>query len=163
MRRLVLMIPALALLAGMWLPGPSRANPGAQRPLVVIVGTSAGMSDISLALLRRTFQGEPAHTKTGKRLVPLNHQLGSKERVFFDRVVLGLEPSQVGQFWIDRRIRDQGVPPRTLPSPDFAVRVVVSYPGAITYVNAHAMPSSVQVLRVDGKLPGEAGYLLQGD
>jgi hypothetical protein len=40
--------------------------------------------------------------------------------------------------------------------------VVASYPGAITYVRADMVNASVRVLRVDGKLPGDPGYLLAG-
>lgn len=138
------------------------ARAEANQPLFVVVGASTDMTDISLAALRRAFQGEPAFTPSGKRLVPLNHAIGIPERVAFDRGVLGLEPDEVGRFWINRRIRDEGAPPRTLPSAELGVRVVASYPGAITYIQAKFLNPSVRVLRIDGKLPGDPGYLLAG-
>jgi hypothetical protein len=97
-------------------------------------------------------------------LVPLNHPVRTHERELFDRKVLGLEPGDVGRFWINRRIRDEGVPPRTVPSPQLAPRVVASYPGAIAYVSSSllakmAVSTQVRILSVDGKSPSDPGYL----
>lgn len=128
-------------------------------PLVVIVSPKTDLTDISLAMLRRAFRGELAGTPSGKRLVPMNCPLKSYERESFDRKVLGLEPDEVARFWINRRIRDEGLPPRTLPSLDMATRVVVSYPGAIAYVRASFANKSVRALKVDGKAYAEPGYL----
>lgn len=162
MRRFVHVLAPLVLLLGALLPIHSGVRAAPKQPLLVVVGTSTGITDISLALLRRAFQGEVAVASNGKRLVPLNLPVGAPERTLFDRAVLGLEPSDVGRFWINRRIRDEGLPPRTVPSPELGVRVVAAYPGAITYVHPQKVNASVRVLRVDGKLPGDPGYLLSG-
>jgi hypothetical protein len=155
-------LSALVLLLGVLSPFTSGAHADERSALVVIVGTGSDVTDISLAMLRRAFSGEPASTPKGTRLVPLNQPVGSAERALFDRAVLNLEPNDVGRFWISRRIRDEGLPPRTLPSLDLGVRVVASYPGAITYVSPDQVNKNVRALRIDGKLPGDAGYLLAG-
>ncbi|MFT3925870.1 MAG: hypothetical protein QM778_25225 [Myxococcales bacterium] len=162
MGKLMHMFAVFLLGLAMLLPVQSGVRAEVNQPLVVVVGVKTNLTDISLAMLRRAFQGEGASTSDGKRLVPLNHAVGSSERALFDRAVLGLEPSEVGRFWINRRIRDEGAPPRTLPSADMGVRVVASYPGAITYVSAKNVNANVRVLRIDGKLPQDAGYLLTG-
>lgn len=128
-------------------------------PLVVIVSSKTAITDISLATLRRVFQGESTSASDGQRLVPMNCPLKSPERELFDRKVLGLEPDAVARFWINRRIRDESLPPRTLPSVDLGVRVVASYPGAITYVGAGMVTKSVRVLKVDGKTASDPKYL----
>ncbi len=162
MRIITHLFVAFSLLASVLMPLQSGAHAEANPPLVVVVGAKTNLTDISLAMLRRAFQGEVALTADGKRLVPLNHAVGNLERVQFDQAVLGLAPSDVGRFWINRRIRDEAPPPRTLPSADLGVRVVASYPGAITYVSSTAVNASVRVVRIDGKLPGDPGYLLAG-
>lgn len=162
MRIITYLFVALPLLVSMLMPLQSGVHAEAHPPLVVVVGVKTNLTDISLAMLRRAFQGEVALTTDGKRLVPLNHAVGSLERVQFDEAVLGLAPSDVGRFWINRRIRDEAPPPRTLPSADLGVRVVASYPGAITYVSGSAVNASVRILRIDGKLPSDPGYLLAG-
>jgi hypothetical protein len=64
----------------------------------------------------------------------------------------------VGRFWINRRIRDEGAPPRTLTSAELAVKVVASLPGSITYVSPSMVTPNVRVLTIDGKSPTQAGY-----
>jgi len=141
------------------LPIPNGAQAAARSPLAVIVNASTTkLSEISTATLRRAFRGEVAETPEGKRLVPLNGALRSPERERFDRKVMGLAPDEVARFWIDRRIRDEGLPPRTVPA-ELIVRVVASYPNAIGYVALDRIGKGVRTLRVDGKLPSDAGYL----
>lgn len=152
---------ALALLLLAALPiGRSHVR-AAGKPLVIVVSAVAAMKDISTATLRRAFQGMPTDFEGGKRFVPLNHPTGAPTRVQFDRAVLGLEPDAVGAFWIDRRIRDESPPPRTVPSPELALRIAGSLPGAITYVFPESVTAAVKVLTIDGKAAGAPGYLLK--
>ncbi len=138
-----------------------RGARAAGKPLVVIVGASVPLKDISLALLRRAFLGEAAEYTSGKRLIPINHPPATPMRDQFDKVVLGLKPEEVGRFWIDRRIRDQPPPPKTVPSVELAVRIVMSLPGAISYVTQDMVNDKVHVLTIDGKAAGQPGYVLQ--
>ncbi|HEY1481360.1 MAG TPA: hypothetical protein VGF19_01445, partial [Candidatus Acidoferrum sp.] len=43
------------------------------------------------------------------------------------------------------------------------LRTVDATPGAIGLVDVYAINSSVKVLRIDGKLPFDAGYVLKGN
>lgn len=153
-------LTAVLLLVGM-LPSPPRGalaqTPG---PLLVIVGKSTPVKDVSLATLRRVFQGEPTEYAPGERLIPFNLRAGTTERSRFDLSVLGIAPEDVGRYWIDRRIRDEAAPPRLLPSPLLGVKVVASLRGAITYVTEAHLSSSVRVLTIDGKAPSQPGYPL---
>jgi len=151
-------IALFALAAAMPTAKPARAQK--HPPLAVVVGVAMKMTDISLATLRAIFRGEHTTAPDGKRFVPVNAPLNSYERELFDRKVLGLAPGDVAQFWINRRIRDEGLPPRTLPTAELGVRVVASYPGAIAYVSSSIVVPGVRVLKIDGKLPTEPGYLL---
>jgi hypothetical protein len=150
--------------ASMWLVAFawSDHNPvqAAGKPLVVIVSVATPIRDITTALLRRAFLGEAAEYAAGKRLIPINNPLSTPARVSFDRKVLSLEPQEVGRFWIDRRIRDQSGPPKTVPSADLALRVVMSLPGAISYIYPDQVNDKVRALTVDGKTSESPGYLL---
>ena len=154
-----LLVLALTLMVGVLLPVGPPLSATAGNALAVIVHPSTSLTNISLARLRQTFRSEYAEDDAGKRLIPFNTKIGTSERIVFDRAVLGLEPGEVGRFWIQSPIRDEGLPPRTLPAPLLAVRVAAAYPGAITYVRVSAVTSAVRVLKVDGKSPGQPGYL----
>jgi hypothetical protein len=132
----------------------------AGQPLVVIVGASVPMKDISTALLRRAFLGEVAEYASGKRLIPINQPPDNPPRSQFDKAILGLNPTEVGRFWVDRRIRDQSSQPKSVPSPEIALRVVMSVPGAITYVTPDMLNEKVRALTIDGKSHDQAGYAL---
>jgi hypothetical protein len=50
-----------------------------------------------------------------------------------------------------------------LPSDDLVLKAVAEHPGALGVVNVYSINSAVKVLKVDGKLPLEQGYLLHGN
>ena len=50
-----------------------------------------------------------------------------------------------------------------LASDDMVLKAVAENPGALGIVNVYSITSSVKVLKVDGKLPLEQGYLLHGN
>jgi hypothetical protein len=150
-----------ALILGALSPLPlQRVQAAAGPALVVVIATTTGVRDITTAILRRAFMGYPTEVG-GKRLIPINHPTGSPNRVMFDQLMLGLSPDEVGRFWVDRRIRDESPPPKTVPSPDLAVRVAASLPFAITYITPDLVNDKVAVLTIDGKSPKDGSYLLK--
>ena len=50
-----------------------------------------------------------------------------------------------------------------LGSDEEVVKAVAAQPGAIGVVNVYSINSTVKVMKVDGKLPLEQGYLLHGN
>lgn len=151
---------ACLLLAGVLVPLRIPVARAAGDQLVVVIAASIPVVDISSATLRRVFTGY-ATELGGKRLIPVNQIPNSTYRTRFDRAVLGLTPDEVGRFWVDRRIRDESPPPRTVPSVELAVRLVASLPGIITYVSADLLNAKVRALRVDGMNPSDPGYPLR--
>lgn len=131
----------------------------AGKPLVVVIAASSTVRDISMGELRRAFLGE-AVTLGGKRLIAINHPLTAPSRIQFDRIAFGLTPDEVGRFWVDRSIRAQSPPPKTVQSSELAVRIAMSLPGAITYTTADAVTEKLRALTIDGKAPGQSGYPL---
>lgn len=51
---------------------------------------------------------------------------------------------------------------KIVDSDDSVMQAVASTPGAIGLVDVYSINSSVKVLRVDGKLPFDVGYVLKG-
>jgi hypothetical protein len=154
----VFAVATLLLALGFW---PLTSGPvlAAAQPIVVVVKASFQVKDIDLATLRRVFSGQ-ATDLGGKRLIPINHPNGTPQRVAFDKQVLGLEAADVGKFWIAKRIRDEGSPPKTVPSAELAVRIAASLAGAVTYALPAQVNASVRVLTVNGKAAGQPQYPL---
>lgn len=133
----------------------------ASEPLVMIINTSVSLKDITLPMLRRAFEGSPVEYASGKRIIPFNALSESSDRVLFDRAVLGLTPDEMARFWVDQRIRSAAQAPRTIGTPELAVRVIASLPGAITYVRESKADRTVRVLSIEGKSPEDEDYLLR--
>lgn len=141
---------------------PVRASPAlAQRApgVALIVAANSGITDIPSDVVRSTFQGLRVDYK-GVTLVPFNLPPKTPVREKMDRALLGLEPAEVGRFWIDQRIRDGRTAPRTIPTIDLLVRVVAQLKGAIAGVPANQIGPQTRAIRIDGKGPSESGYFL---
>ena len=113
-------------------------------------------TDIDIGTLRRAFEGAPG--LSGQRH-PRHHGPTAATRIAFDRQCSSSSRRR-RQVWIDKRIRDEGAPPKTVPTPELAVRLTASVPGIITYGTQDLVNASVRVLTIGGKAPGQPGYPL---
>lgn len=156
---LILAVVFSATALGFSAPSEQPANAQAL-PLAIIVAPSTSEKDISLALVKRIFKGETTEF-AGARVVPFSYPQQNAWRSSFDRAVLGFTPEQVGAYWVDRRIRGQGMPLRSVPEAAVMKAVVAKVPGAIGYVPANELDASVRALTVDGKGPNMPGYTIR--
>jgi hypothetical protein len=127
--------------------------------LVLVTSRELQVGNISLGVARRAFLGDPTDLG-GKRIVPFNYPVGDPLRQAFDRLLLGMEPDQMGRYWVDRRIRGQGMPPKTAPSRELMRAIVGRVPGVLGYLTPDFLDASVQPLSIDGKRYTDAGYPL---
>ena len=128
--------------------------------LAVVVAKSSSVDDVSLSELKRIFTNEGDSDRSGQRYVPFNHPPHTTDRVGFDRVVLGMSPDEVSQFWIERKIRGLSGPPRSVDSLSLLLRLIARLPGAIGYARPSQLTADVRAVRVNGKLPSDPGYAL---
>lgn len=131
----------------------------AEGGLVLVVGKDNPIGSITRAELNRLYSGD-AIKIDGQPAVPFALGANRPERHAFDEVVLGMGPDEVNKYWIDRRIRGQGNPPRSAPSPEVMARVVASFPAAIGYLPASALTPALKPVAIDGKSYTDRGYLL---
>lgn len=159
-KRWLVLLGGLVFLLSAAAPRPVGAKATDEVALAIIVAKSSKLTNIALADLRNLFEGaQPEHEPS--RLIPLNHLPKTADRVGFDRVVLQMSPEEVGRFWIARKIQGGANPPRSVSSLVTLRRVVQKLPGAIAYIRPALLSSEVRAIRVDGKLPEDAGYPLR--
>lgn len=133
---------------------------GGTAPIAVIVSKSFPAEGVSFGDLKRVYMGSPVMV-AGKLLVPITYPRETTERVDFDSTVLGMSAEEVGLYWIDRKIRGQSGPPKSVGNAATVVRVIAKVDGAIGFVKATAATGKdIKILRIDGKLPRESGYRL---
>ncbi len=150
---------ALVLFGATGFSSPVGAGESKTR-LAVVVSKDSPINDISFYELKRLYLGERINLG-GKRLVPLNLSPPTRERVGFDKTVLNMSPEAIARYWIDRKIRGESGPPKTIEPADLLQRVVARLDGAVGYAPVNEVRSELKVIRVDGKAPGDSGYPLE--
>lgn len=140
--------------------GATAQTKSEKKPIVVIVAADSKLRDISHAMLRRIFLGEPSEYQ-GVRWVPFNYGPDDALRVSFDDLALRLSKEASGRYWVDRRIRGEGLPPRAIPNQSLLRAVVARLPGAIGYITADNLNGSVRALTVDGIAYDRPNYQLR--
>ena len=151
---------ALALLsAAPCVEGTAHAS--ARVVLMAFVAKDSSIRDLKMAELRHLFTNATGIGLSDEQAIPFNQPVHSKDRVGFDQAVLRLKPEQVGRFWIDHKIRGLSGPPRSVDSLPLLLRLVARIKGAVGYARPEQVAGDVRVIRIDGKLPTDAGYSLQ--
>ncbi|MET0793906.1 MAG: hypothetical protein ABW061_20470 [Polyangiaceae bacterium] len=161
-RRLgVYLVIGLASLLLLLLPSAERNAKAADRViLAVVVAQNSVVQNLTLAQLRRIFTNEGDNDSSGQRYVPFNHPPHTTDRVAFDKIVYGMSPDEVSQFWIERKIRGLAGPPRSVDSLSLLLRLIARLPGGISYARPAQLTGDVRAIRVNGKLPSDPAYPL---
>jgi hypothetical protein len=158
-RRNVLLTLGLALPLVCALPSAERSARAAERvTLAVFVAKDSALQNLKMTELRRIFTNADDSGFSGQRSVPFNHTARSGDRVGFDQTVLRMDPDEVSRFWIDRKIRGLPGPPRAVDSLSALLRLVSHTTAGVGYARPNQVTNDVRVIRIDGKLPSEAGY-----
>ncbi|HYQ46257.1 MAG TPA: hypothetical protein VER11_30015 [Polyangiaceae bacterium] len=144
------------------LPDVERSARAAERiTLAVFVAKESSLQGLKLSELRRIFTNADDSGFSGQRSVPFNHTARSTDRIGFDQTVLRMSPEEVSRFWIDRKIRGLPGPPRAVDSLSQLLRLVSRTSSGIGYARPSQLTNEVRVIRIDDKLPSQAGYPLQ--
>jgi len=86
----------------------------------------------------------------------------ARERNVVLKIIYQMSESQFKQYWIAKIFRAESASaPKVVYSNDMANELVTAIPGAIAFIDARDVRPGAKVLRVDGRLPGEAGYPLR--
>jgi hypothetical protein len=143
----------LFLLAALLLPASCFG-----RDVAVIAHRDNASSAINSADLLKLLKTDSPKWPDGTKVVVILGDPGSTESRFLLERVFKVTPSEVPAF-LDAH-KDTVM---VLRSDDLVLKAVAGHPGAIGVVNVYSINSAVKVLRVDGKLPLEQGYLLHGN
>lgn len=130
--------------------------------LAILVNTTNPVDNLSLPELRKVFLGERSHWPNGRRITLVMLEPGQPERKALIREVCQMTESDFSRHFLQGVFTGEVlVSPKTLSSPAGARKFVFNVPGAIGFVRASDVDSSVKVIRVDGRLPGDKEYGLR--
>jgi ABC-type phosphate transport system substrate-binding protein len=130
--------------------------------LAIVVNTTNSVDSLSLAELRKVFLGERSHWPNGRRITLVMMEPGQPERKALIREVCQMSESDFSRHFLHGVFTGEVfVSPKTLASPVGVRKFVFNVPGAIGYVRASDVDSSVKIIRVDGRLPSDKEYGLR--
>lgn len=129
--------------------------------LAIIVNKASPMEDVSPSDLAKIFKAQKAASPDGVAYVlgvrdsGPDHDCALKEIYGFDG------DAQYDKYFLQAAFAGtvQG-PPTPLSSSAAVLQFVSGCPGAISFLSANEVDATVKVLKVDGKVPGDAGYPL---
>ena len=129
--------------------------------LAVVVHPQNPLSELSARELREVLLMERQHWRGGLRIYLILPESGTPEKDTLLRRALQMNEDQLRRHYLTKLYGGE-IPafPGTAASAAAARRVVAHAQNALAIVDSAAVDASVKLLRVDGRRPGDAGYLL---
>lgn len=129
--------------------------------IAVIVNPRNPETGVPSSELEHIFKQEKQHWKAGEKIYLILQESGTPEKDIVLRRLYRMTDMELKQFWLGKLYRGEIASfPRVAPSNAAVKRIVAWAPNALGFIDTSAVDASVKVLRIDGKRPGEAGYLL---
>jgi ABC-type phosphate transport system substrate-binding protein len=133
----------------------------ASADVAIVVHVENPESGLTSEELGRILRQEQRRFRAGGSIYLVFQSSGSPARDVVLRRVFRMNDLELKQFWLGKLYRGEIASfPRVVDSDVAVKRLVARAPGALGFVDAAALDGSVKVLHIDGKLPGEPGYLL---
>jgi ABC-type phosphate transport system substrate-binding protein len=147
----------LAFLSGLALPATAVGG-----DIAVVVRPDTPVDDLTLSQTRKLFLGERQFWNSNLGVTLLVRAPVARERDVLLKVVYRMSEAEFKQYWILKMFRQEAAEgPKIVFSGQMAAELVTALPGSVTFVDTTQVPKGLKVLRIDGKLPGEAGYPLK--
>ena len=125
------------------------------KEVALVVAKSSVLHDLQSAEITKAFKTPPAKWVDGKEIVFVVKAPSSSETRVFGTKLLNQVADQLPAFFANAKKTFVIV-----TSDEEVIKTVNSIPNAIGIVDLYSINSSVTVLKIDGKLPLEPGYLL---
>ncbi len=130
--------------------------------VAVVVNADTPVNNLSLADVRKIFLGDRQYWTANIPVVLLMRAPVARERDVVLKTIYQMSESRFKQYWIAKIFRAESASaPKVVYSNDMANELVTAIPGAIAFIDSRDVKPGTKVVRVDGLLPGEAGYPLR--
>jgi ABC-type phosphate transport system substrate-binding protein len=121
--------------------------------MAVVVNKDNIAQNVTSAHLAKIFKGEVKKWPDGRNVVLVLHSSSAGELGTLEHL------TKLSEANVRAMLAAQHDAIRTVGSDAEVIDAVASTPGAIGFVEEHSITDRVTVVRVDGKLPMEVGYL----
>jgi ABC-type phosphate transport system substrate-binding protein len=121
--------------------------------MAVVVNKDNVAQNFTSAHLAKIFKGEVKKWPDGRNVVLVLHGNSPDEIVTLEHL------NKMTEAEVKALVASHQDAVRTVGTDADVIEVVATTPGAIGFVSEHSITERVNVVKVDGKLPMEAGYL----
>lgn len=129
--------------------------------VAVIVNKQNPVTAVTLAELSKILKQEKQYWEGGKKVYLILQEAGSTEKKVVLQKIYKMNDEDLKKFWLGKMFRGEIASfPKTLGSSEAVKRFISQVPNAIGFIDSSAADSSIKVLSVDGKEPGDRGYPL---
>lgn len=127
----------------------------------MVTGTGSRLQDVSLTDLSKLCKGTQKAWPDGRAFILVVHHPDSPEMKTVLEKIFGVTQADLKPAMT--KLTDTRSFLKVVDSDEDVIRTVGATPGAVGIMDVYAINSAVKVLRVDGKLPFDAGYCLKGN
>jgi len=132
----------------------------AVKNMAVVVSAGSKLADVPLTDLTKLCKGTQKAWPDGKNFTLVIRDPESAEmRGAVQKILGGASPDLKATI---AKLNEARQVIKIVDNDEDVLRTVEATPGAVGLVDVYAINSAVKVLRVDGKLPFDAGYALKG-
>jgi hypothetical protein len=149
------------LILGPTSAGSAHSVHAQQAAVAIVVNASTVTSDISSVRLRKIFMGDDQYLDKNRRVVLLVPSASAPEWIVLLKRVYRMSAAQYRQYWIGKLFRAEVSSGPEMVDQQALLKMLALTPGAITFMPASEVGRDLKVLRIDGKLPGDAAYKLK--
>jgi ABC-type phosphate transport system substrate-binding protein len=140
------------------------ASLASARDLALVSNKTNALGDITLSDLVKICKAQTSHWPDGKSVTFVMRAPSTPEMRLVLEKVYGMSSSEVSSLVVNFNKAHPNSPIFLIATSDEdLVNKVASLPGAIGIVDVYSINSSVEVVKVAGKLPLEPGYPLHGN
>ncbi len=128
------------------------------KQLAIVADKANSTSNLTAAELVRIFTAHSRNWPDGKSITIVMRDPSIADMQLVLRKLMNMTPEQAHAFVLAHRDAIM-----VADSDDAVLRFVSTSPGAIGVVDLYSLTQDVHVVKIDGKLPVEQGYLLRGN
>ncbi|MFZ0760200.1 MAG: hypothetical protein WAM69_09640 [Candidatus Sulfotelmatobacter sp.] len=128
--------------------------------MAVVVSSDNPTANLSLGELRKIFAGAKHSWPGGQAIKLVTRDPGCPERLALLKL-LAMSESEYKQYWTAQVFRGEAdAEPLIVPSAGMQREALKAFPGAISLVSFRNLKPGMKMIKIDGLLPGAAGYPL---
>jgi hypothetical protein len=129
--------------------------------MAVVVSAGSKLTDVPLADLTKLCKGAQKAWPDGKNFTLVMKDPDSPDMHAVAQKLFGAAPGEAKA--LIAKLNESRLTVKIVENDEDLLRTVEATPGAAGIIDVYAINSSVKVLRVDGKLPFDLGYVLKGN